>query len=155
MKNLILFLSVVIFSTSCVTESRMYPRQYSLKNESNQVIKLKFYFKYYNQLVYGEIITLNNTEVFNGGVLETDQPHSNEINHPIINAFKSSDSLIVIYNDLKKSTFSIGFNGDLSTPIERNLFRHGNYENLGNDDFQFTIMEEDYNNAEDCNGNCD
>ena len=141
--------------SSCVTESRMYPRQYSLKNESNQVIKLKFYFKYDNQLVYGEIITLNNTEVFNGGVLETDQPHSNEINHPIINAFKSSDSLIVIYNDLKKSTFSIGFNGDLSTPIERNPFRHGNYENLGNDDFQFTIMEEDYNNAEDCNGNCD
>ena len=141
--------------SSCVTESRMYPRQYSLKNESNQVIKLKFYFKYDNQLVYGEIITLNNTEVFNGGVLETDQPHSNEINHPIINAFKSSDSLIVIYNDLKKSTFSIGFKGDLSTPIERNPFRHGSYENLGNDDFQFTIMEEDYNNAEDCNGNCD
>lgn len=152
MKNLILLLLAVIL-TNCVTESRMYLREYSLKNESNQVIKLKFYFKYDNQLVYDEII-LNNTEVFNGGVLETDQPHSNDINYPI-NHFRSSDSLIVIYNNLKKSTFSIGFNGNLSTPIDRNPFRHGNYNDIGNDNFQFTITEEDYNNAIDCGGNCD
>jgi hypothetical protein len=153
MKNLILILLTIALS-SCGPESRMYPRQYSLKNESNENIKLKFYFKYNNQLVYGEVITLNNTEIFNGGILETDQPHSNDVNYPI-NAFKSSDSLIVIYNNQKKSTFSIDFNGNLSTPIDRNPFRHGNYTDIGNDTFQFIFTEDDYNNAIDCVGNCD
>lgn len=146
---------VQIIFLSCVKESRMYSRQYSLKNETNQNIKLKFYFKYNEQLVYGEIIKLNDTEVFNGGFLETDQPHSNDVDYPI-NTFKASDSVVIIFNNEKRNIMFLQ-NGDniFSTPIDRNVFRHGNYVNMGGNNFQFTITEEDYNNAEDCNGDCD
>ena len=153
-KKIILILSAVIL-TSCVTESRMYPRQYSLKNESNQNIKLKFYLTSSNQLSNEITVDANNT--FNSGEIEFSRPHSIDPDYIVaVSEFsKGGDSLIVIYSDLKKSTFSIDFNGNFSAPIDRNIYRFGNYTDIGNDTFQFIFTENDYNNAEDCNGNCD
>lgn len=154
MKKIIIILLAIIVSSCGVTELKMYQRQYSLKNESGQIVKLKFYNQINSELIYNDIL-LNNSSVFDGEVLETDQPLSTDLNYPLINAFKTSDSLVIIYNNERKSTFIFDFNGVLSLPIERNPFRHGNYTNLGNDQFQFTFTEEDYENAEDCGGNCD
>jgi len=154
MKKIILILSAVIL-TSCVTESRMYPRQYSLKNESNQIIKLKLYLTSNNQL--SNEILINNNQIYNAEKIETDQPHSVELDYILpIDAFGyASDSLIIVYNNLKKSIFYLDFNGAFSNPINRNPFRFGNYTDIGSDTFQFIFTEDDYNNAIDCGGNCD
>mgnify|MGYP000037857964 CR=1 FL=1 len=42
-----------------------------------------------------------------------------------------------------------------SNPTDRNLFRHGSYQELKNEEFQFEITQQDYENAEDCDENCD
>jgi len=154
MKKIILILSAVIL-TSCVTESRMYPRQYSLKNNSNQNIKLKFYLTSNNQLS-NEII-INDNQIFTSGEIKFSKPHSTDPDYIVaVSEFsKGGDSLIVIYSDLKKSNFYIDFNGNFSAPIDRNPYRFGNYTDIGNDTFQFIFTEEDYNNSVDCGGNCD
>ena len=153
MKKIIIIVCLIICS-NCVTESKMYPRQYSIKNESSNNIRLKFYLTFTSVQLVDEIFILNDG-VFEGEIIEFDQPHSTNEEYLINTAFKASDSLVIIYNNEKRSIYSVDFNGNFSNPINRNPFRFGNYKNLGNDDFQFTIMEEDYNNAEDCNGNCD
>jgi hypothetical protein len=153
MKKLFLLTALTIVF-SCVTESRMYQRVYLLKNDYTKDIALKFYLTSNKQL--SNEIFINNKEVLNGEPISFDQPHSTDPNYGVLREFgKGGDSLVITYNNERKSVLYIDFNGNFSTPIERNPFRFGNYENLGNDDFQFTIMEEDYNNAEDCNGNCD
>ena len=87
MKKIIIILGVLML-TNCVTESRMYQRQYSIKNESNQIVKLKFYLTSNNQL--SNEITLNNTTTFNSEKIEFDQPHSNELNYIVpASAFRS------------------------------------------------------------------
>lgn len=155
MKNVIIISLTILSFFSCVRESEMYQRQYSLKNESGQIVKLKFYLKYSNQLIFEEEIILSNNDVFNAENLEFSKPLSNNVDYLVNTAYRASDSLIVVYDNQKKSTYTVDFYGSFSTPLNRNLFRHGNYEYLGNDQFQFTFTEEDYENAEDCGGPCE
>jgi hypothetical protein len=154
MKKILIISTTIILFSNCVTESKMYPRQYSIKNESSQNVKLKFYLTFTNVELIDEVAIFNN-ESFKSELIEFSKPHSVDENYLINTAFKGSDSLVIIYDNSKRSIYSVDFYGNFSEPIDRNLFRFGNYEDLGNDEFQFTITQEDYNNAEDCNGNCD
>ena len=142
------------FLMNCVTEPRVYNRQYSIKNISGTQVKLKFYRVSSNELI-SEVI-LSSSQVYNGENLETDQPPSNyPDSFEPVTSYPSS-FIEIIYNSERKKAYRWNDNGVLfSEPINRNPFRHGNYENIGGDHFQYTITQEDYNNAEDCNGNCD
>ncbi|WP_161805034.1 hypothetical protein [Lacinutrix mariniflava] len=51
-------------------------------------------------------------------------------------------------------TMQVGSNG-YSEPNNRNIYRYGSYNYIGNDQFLYTFSKEDYNNAEDCNGGCE
>lgn len=55
--------------------------------------------------------------------------------------YNDYDSISIIYDNSKISEF------DFNTESERNLLVSGNSK--------FTFTEEDYQNAEDCNGNCE
>ena len=154
MKKVIIILLAIIVSSCGVTELKMYQRQYSLKNESGQIVKLKFYNQFNSELVYTSDISIVDNDVFNGDLVEFSQPISVDENYYVNTTYRGSDSIVIIFNNARKSVYTINVNGSYSTPINRNIFRHGNYESLGNDEFQFTFTSEDYENAEDCGENC-
>ena len=63
------------------------------------------------------------------------------------NGNNAADSIKVIYNNIKHKDFSINNIGDERNPIYKpNEIRTKGF---------FTFTMEDYENAEDCNGNCD
>lgn len=152
MKKIIYFLLIFTIS-SCVKESKTYKRQYSIKNESNQNVKLKFYLAHNNEIVTN--VVLNHLDSYLGTELEFSNPLSNDDNYYVNSTYKGSDSIEIIYNNQRKSIFIIEVDATFSEPINRNIFRHGNYTDLGNDFYEFIITDEDYNNAEDCNGDCE
>ena len=148
---------VLIFTISCVKEMDKYSIQYIIKNETSTPLKLNFYLSSNNQLI--DVFTINVNETIKGNL--TERGTTPQIKYPknslAITELSSGDSLVTIFNNEKKIimyTSPTSPNG-FSEPLNRNLFRHGNYEYLGNDQFQFTFTEEDYENAEDCGGPCE
>ncbi|MFV0379086.1 MAG: hypothetical protein ACK5JD_17485 [Mangrovibacterium sp.] len=68
----------------------------------------------------------------------------------------AADSVKIVFNESRFTTCTYDFNSKtFSEPINRNLFKHSNYENLGNGRYLFKITQEDYENALPCNDNCD
>lgn len=122
-------------------------RSYILENNSNHSLELKFF----NQQVlldFQTTILNNNGEQFKGRI-----DYNNEIDlfNFVAGAF-NVDSLVIEFDSSKRISYSIDFiNQSYSEPINRNIFNHENYENLGSDEFLFSITEEDYNRAEDIN----
>jgi hypothetical protein len=70
----------------------------------------------------------------------------------------STAQFIVVFQDEKRMLHSLESDSNnnivFSDPIDRHLLRAGNYTNIGNDIYQFTLTQEDYDNAELCNGDC-
>ena len=153
MRNLILFCLPLLLN-GCVREAKMYSTQYVIKNETSQVVKLNYYTTLNNTLLNNYIINVN--EILEGSLTERgDVPPINYPDYTLaVTNLSDGDSLVVIFNNEKKTIMQTSLDG-YSEPLNRNLFRHGNYEYLGNDQFQFTFTEEDYENAEDCGGPCE
>lgn len=164
MKNIIFNLTayLLLFSIeSCTTEAEEIDRQYQLINTSEVDIKIKFYNTFSNTSTLFET-QIEPNGIFLGDILTyrsgNDQLNEENSFYPS-SAYKNSDSLVVIFDEIKQITLyytpvsstSVSF----SEPINRNLFRHGNYEKIENERFQFKIIQQDYENAEDCNGNCE
>ena len=153
MKKIIIILLAIIVS-SCVTELKMYSTQYSINNQTGTEIKLKFYLTTTDELV--DIYTINTNSILQGEIIE--RGSTSPLDYPddslARNGFSVGDSIIVVFNNQKQKIMQTNING-FSEPINRNIYRHGNYDYIGNDKFQFTFTEEDYENAEDCGGNCD
>ena len=153
MKNVIIMSLIILSFFSCVKESRMFQRQYLLFNGTQNTVKINTYrASYPNQII--DVLVLNENQIYEGERVEVERlSNDSEGIGPSIN-FKG-DSLIVIFNNERKSVVQIDFFGNFSEPTGRNIFRHGSYVNIGNDQFQFTFTEEDYENAEDCGGPCE
>ena len=153
MRNLILFCLPLLLN-GCVREAKMYSTQYVIKNETSQVVKLNYYTTLNNTLLNNYIINTN--EILEGPLSE--RGSTSPLDYPdytlAVTNLSDGDSLVVIFNNEKKTIMQTSLDG-YSEPLNRNLFRHGNYEYLGNDQFQFTFTEEDYENAEDCGGPCE
>jgi hypothetical protein len=101
-------------------------------------------------------INLERNESLAGKRFEFSRPVSTDPNYTGPQNSFLSDSVVIIFNDQRKlSTFLISdVAGTFSEPKFRNIFRHGNYEAIGNDKFLFKITEEDYENAIPCDGDC-
>lgn len=140
-----IFLIVLSFLLTACPEEIQNDRYYVLENSSNHEIVLKFYSQG-NLLAY-LTTTLSEDETYEGSIR-----YQNEdlFSFPS-NAFKS-DSIEIDFDNVKRRTYTIDFiNGNFSEPINRNVFRHENYQDIGNDKFLFVITEEDYNAADDIN----
>lgn len=156
--NLLLFISFLSIE-SCTTEDEEINRQYQLMNASDTTIKIKFYNTFSNTSFETEV---EPEDVFLGDVLiyrsGNDQWNDENSVFPS-SAYKNSDSLVVIFDE--KLYLTLFYTAKTSTsysysePIDRNIFRHGNYEEIERENFQFKITQQDYENAEPCNGNCD
>lgn len=153
MRYLILCISLVF--TSCGPEAVKFKRSFVIKNGLETAIKVNFLLN--EDLVDSSLLSSNQRIVgneFESTVRPEDIPNnsgpSTSFNAIIIE---------VIYNNERKSvsTFSDIDNGlgFFSEPVERNLLRTGNYESIGNDEYLFTITQQDFDNATPCDGPCE
>jgi len=144
MKKSVFLIVISFFLTGCPEEIRN-DRYYILENNSNHELVLKFYFQ--GSLLEYLTTALSENENYSGQI-----SYQNEdvFSFPS-NAFKA-DSIVIDFDNLKRGTYAIDFlNASFSEPLNRNVFRHENFEHIGNDNFLFSITEEDYNRAEDIN----
>lgn len=143
---------LALILSSCVQEAEMYPRQYLLKNNSGVNINIKIY-DFLDDNLTEESLAFEDT-LF-GGRYEHSSRRSDDPNSKEPTGSFASDSIILIFNGTKKTAiFLDSANYDFSKPVSRNLFRHGNYKSIGNDQFIYTITPQDFENAKDCNGDC-
>lgn len=150
----------ILFLESCVVEAEEIDRQYQLINTSDTSIKIEFYNTYLNTSFEAQI---ENEGVYLGDILtyRSGNDQWNFPNTPFPSfAFNNTDSLKIIFNDSKFLIYKFTpgdhpYENVFSNPVDRNLFRNGNYEQINKERFQFNITQQDYENAEDCNGDCD
>ena len=149
----------IIISSCGVTEADEFNRQYQITNTSDYHLTLIFFNTFSNTSFEVQLLE---EEIYNGDLLtyRSGNPQLSTTNsfYPS-SAYEMSDSLLIIFDNAKKLgvyyTLTSSTEALFSNPLERNLFRHGSYENNGNDSFNFKITNDDYGNAEDCEGNCE
>jgi len=139
MKNIVI-IAITLMVFSCGTdqgEAKKYI--YTLVNQSEESIKIKA-FNSSNPQLLPEIINLGLEEE----LTKTFQDNLPPRGYDFVEFFQG-DSLEILYNNEKRQIFK--FNGASSN--DRNPFYHHGTEIT----FIFTVQ--DYQNAEDCNGNCE
>lgn len=158
MKHIIYFLIIVVLN-SCGPEAEMFQRQYVIENNSSVPIELQFYRD--GELNFRFATTqLENGERLEGLILDrsggpwTELGEENNLRLPSLSF--ETDSLRIIYDNSKIAIFSRNnsSNGFVFIPIDRNMLTHTDYSDIGGDKFLFTINKSDFENATDCNGNC-
>lgn len=159
MKNIKVFvlgLSLIfIYAFSCTNEVEMNKREYIIENDTDYILNIKFYQRYLDGTsklsITSKILNKKGSQL--NQIVEQTSEFTNSGNS-LFRAYQG-DSVIVIFNNNKFITSSYLGDDAFSEPLGRNLYKHSNYENLGNEKFIFKITQQDYENAEDCNGNCD
>ena len=145
MKNIILLLLPLII-LSCGTdqgEGKTY--HYTVKNESGKSISIKAFKTSYPSVNDPRTTLLDIGEELSK-TYKTPPPPPVEIYS--FESFFEGDSIVVTYANEKYQTFiSNGCNGGETNPLNRCIY--GSKVEL------FTFTEEDYENAEDCDVNCD
>jgi hypothetical protein len=127
-----------------------------IENNSNKNIQINFYLLSEPVNSFSDI-NLNQGEIFDGISFEFSRPVSNNTDYTGPRLSFKSDSAVVIFDNQKKLSSYLISDMDVTfcEPKSRNIFRHGNYEGIDNDQFVFEITEEDFNNATPCDGDCD
>ncbi len=139
MKRLIVLLFIVTFQ-NCATKE--FDRTYVLENGTNHEISITFY-------VSGDVRSEHHlTE--NGDTLKA-IAESDRGSTTAEGAFIADSAVIVFDNE--RIIMSNGFSVKPSS--SRNILDDREYTMKSNELYQFTFIEEDYNNAEDCDGLCD
>ncbi len=142
--------------TSCGPEAIKFQRQYVIENNT---VPIELHFYKDGELSRFAITQLMGGEQLEGQVLERSDGPWSELNSEELldrpSASFESDSVRVIFNDQKVRIYQISFIPLTFTPSEGNLLRDADYSAIGGDKFLFAITESDFENAEDCDGNCD
>lgn len=156
MRKIILISTLVLLSLlGCTNEVEMNRRDYIIENATNFKVYIKFYGRVSGNLKGQTSRVLNNKGEQLSQKVEQTSDFDDSTSNAIFKAYEG-DSVRVIINDSKVYTNTFHpFNNTFSEPINRNLFRHSNYDDIGNETYVFKITEQDYENAEDCNGNCE
>lgn len=156
--NLAIIVSVFSTLFSCdIIDEQNTEADFAINNSTNFNIRLKFFNEGSD---FGNFTsTLNPNESYQGATVESsiggifDDPEKSVVGSLI------SDSIIIIFNDEKLTSYTLFDNGTstpiYSDPINRNIFRSGNYEEVSEENFIYTITQEDYNNATPCDGPCE
>jgi len=156
MKTFVIIILTIFLSVLGCTDNEveMNRRDYNIKNNTDNIIDITFYDRGSGNVVTQTSQVLNPDDELSEKVEQTsnfDDSNSNAI----FNAYLG-DSVRIVFNQVKFLTYTFHpDSNEFSEPINRNIFRHSNYENLGNERYLFKITQQDYENAEDCNGNCD
>ena len=153
----VLMLSLIL--NSCVKEAPMWKRTYQIKNNSGFDVTIRAFENYLGEGDFQDFTVLNGTILSGVKVEGTNFDTVDQVDNANVTTTSfSATRFIIVYNSEKRMTHSVDFddnnNPAFSNPINRNIIRAGNYTNIGNDIYQFTLIQEDYDNAEPCNGDC-
>lgn len=151
------FIFVAGLMSSCITESPRWERVYQIKNNSGYNVVIRSFENFNGTGMFDDIILLDNDVFVGSEVSGTNFDALNNLNSTRPSSSLNGSRFIVVYNDEKKHRHSfeiVNENTVFSDPVSRNLLRSGNYTDIGNNIYEFTLTEEDYNNAEPCNGDC-
>ncbi|WP_139959189.1 hypothetical protein [Flavicella sediminum] len=129
-------LSMLLCAVDC---SDLPEHTYTLKNDSEKTIRIK---SFKSDILDNEI-NLEKGEIYIRKVKNQTVNFSNIFSSTLL---QSIDSLVVIYDETKMNSF-VSSNEDIRNPI-------GHF-NRDNDIITFIFTEEDYNNAINCEGNCE
>ncbi len=154
MKNVIILLYSFLV-IGCGPETDMNIRDYTIENDTDYKLNIKFYQRYLDgtsKLIRTSKILNSKGEQLSESIKQTSEFDNSGNN--LLRAYRG-DSVIVIFNENRFISYTYLEEETFSEPLDRNIFRHYNYENLGNEKYLFKITQQDYENAEDCNGNCD
>ncbi len=143
-----IFLSVLGCTDNEVEKNR---RDYVIENDTNLMVNITFYDRVNGNTIASRI--LNPSDELIGTVEQTSDFDNSGFTTS--SAFQADSVRLIIDNAKFYTNVFNTINNAFSEPINRNLFRHSNYENLGNERYLFKITQQDYENAEDCNENCD
>lgn len=157
MKNLIIYIVVLVFANSCVLETTMFESKFIIENNLDSGIVLKAYDLFSEDFI---LIDLEQGQRYEGASIEgtvkiEDIP--NDSGGPI-GSFEFSRIDIIFNNESRlNSTSSSEDNGQgfFSEPTDLNLLRNGNYQSIGNDEYLYTITQEDFDAAIPCDGPCE
>lgn len=145
---------IVLFAlTGCVTEGTpRIEREYALENNSNFDIKINFYQTDGTTFVESLILLVNQQSNF--VEIEGSSQFLNGENSSLA-SWPSGNAEIIFNNESILTIITSDESQEFSQPIDRNIFRLGNYESIGNNQFVFSLTDEDYNNSTPCNGPCE
>lgn len=161
MKNIsVQFYILIALSCSiigCVPPiTRMIEGTLTITNDSSNQVKLKFYdtagITPFDDQILNDGQSFETPEFEFGNLDFFENPNNSAI------GILQSDSLEVIFNNERKIIMFLqeGSGTDrFSSPFDRNIYRVGNYVNVGGDDYLFTITEADYEAAIPCDGPCE
>lgn len=141
----ILFLTILCFLSCGTDQGETKTYTYTVRNESGVSIKLKGYKSGVNTSPY--IIQLENNQDLTK-TFEDELPPRGPYK---FSDFFQSDSLIVLFNNQKKTLYLLETrceNGNNRNPLNSCFHSINEVET-------FIFTQEDYGNAEDCNGNCE
>ncbi len=142
MKKSILLLIIVANLYNCTRES-YDTYNYTIKNETGKSIIIESYLSSFPNV--SPIIT--NLSVGEELIKTETTRHSYSFANFFGKNDSSRDSLKIVYQNNKVSFFNTNSCEDVRNPL--NICEYGNLEET------FIFTENDYENAEDCNGNCD
>lgn len=153
----LLFSFFLVFVSCDIVDPQFTDAKFTVRNETNTDIALHFFNENIN--FPDRSIVLGSQEEYQG--LNVESSVGNIFDDPERSVVGSlvADSIIVIFNNERFfSSYLITEEGNTfsySEPINRNIFRSGNYEEIGDQEFLYTITQEDYNNATSCDGPCE
>jgi hypothetical protein len=155
MRKILLLIPLFLFY-NCGPEANKFKRTYLIENSFNGTVKLKFYDRRTGESRTRKSKVLTGNQQQLEGTIEQSNPFDNSNNNHIVSAVYGADSLRIIF-DKKKVITQVFFTSSetFSEPLNKNVFRHENYEAIGNEKFLFKITEEDYQNATPCDGDCE
>jgi len=151
MKQIFIIVFLTFFMVSCITETENPSIEYKFQitNNSRKDIRI---------LAYDNNIVVKETQIFNSETIEKSFISSAMDKAYLFSDVLGGDSIKVIYNNNKFKIFYcfLGSGGDgCNTP--RNILNEVNDFDSSENRYlrKYEFLEIDYENAEDCNGNCD
>ncbi len=146
MRKIILLITLIITVNCCTDFGEGKFHKYTIKNESGKDIIISSYRNSYPE---------RNTPIFiqleNGAELtKTYQDQLPPTGYDFA-VFFQGDSIIINYENVKTQKYDV-FDGLI---CEQNSLFKSPFCETGSPIQTFIFTEEDYQNAEDCNGNCD
>ncbi len=153
MRNLFFATIFLLLVLSCGPEAKRTETTYILSSELDIPVTLQITSNFSESIS----VTLNEFEVYRGNTRELTSPDRSEDSFAPSQSLEAN-TLTIIFSNERSSFFEIDLSNDpvfFSEPINRNPFRHGSYENIGNDEFLYTITQEDFENAMPCDGPCE
>jgi hypothetical protein len=153
----LIYILLFYFIYSCgITEAEEIDFAYIMENNSDSCLLVNFFISQNTvqsiQLFPGELVRFEGFTRF--------RPSIEDSNGTPPNLTLPAENLEIIFNNESRTMYSVNFQSDSETfvfsePINRNPFRNGNYEILGNDEFLYAITTQDFENATPCDGACE